>query len=305
MEEDNEALMLIWKQRRHWWTIPYHPLTNTPSFCTAPALHTYRAFVALFEYAEAQYHCREHVLQMPGQLHLDKEFTAEKNVHANILKKPPLASKGAMSNNVTAQPRNLSSEKKNKEEKQTTRMGPLTFYVNPELEEDKHFYLAAIDNQAKLMCWHYHLGHLGFSKLKQLALNWEIPWRLAKVKPPACMGCLFGAMTTVPWKGQETSSKVFVATKAGQCVSVDQMILTQVGFIAQLKGTLTKKCYTVATVFVDHYSRLKYIYLMTKLTSEETMEAKQAFEHFAKQHGVCILHYHCDNGQFADNAFKN
>jgi hypothetical protein len=29
---------------------------------------------------------------------------------------------------------------------------------------------------------------------------------------------------------------------------------------------------------------------MTKLTSEEMMEAKQAFEHFAKQHGVCILH---------------
>ncbi len=83
------------------------------------------------------------------------------------------------------------------------------------------------------------------------------------------------------------------------------MISMQVGFITQLKGTLTKKCYTAATIFVDHYSRLKYVHLMTRLTSEETMEAKQAFEHFAKQHGVHILHYHCDNGQFADNAFKN
>jgi hypothetical protein len=116
---------------------------------------------------------------------------------------------------------------------------------------------------------------------------------------------LFGAMTKVPWKGQENSSKVFMATKAGQCVSVDQMILTQVGFIVQLKGTLTKKHYTVASVFINHFSRLKYIHLMTKLTSEETMEAKQAFEHFAEQHGVCILHYHCDNGRFVDNAFKN
>jgi hypothetical protein len=60
-------------------------------------------------------------------------------------------------------------------------------------------------------------------------------------------------MTKVPCKGQETSSKVFVATKAGQCVSVDQVILMQVGFIAQLKGTLTKKRHTAATVFVDHY----------------------------------------------------
>jgi hypothetical protein len=112
-------------------------------------------------------------------------------------------------------------------------------------------------------------------------------------------------MTKVPWKGQETSSKVFVATKAGHCVSVDQMILTQVGFIARLKGTLTKKRYTAAIVFVDHNSRLKYIPLMTKLTSKETIEAKQVFKHFAEQHGVRILHYHCDNGQFADEPFKN
>ncbi len=71
---------------------------------------------------------------------------------------------------------------------------------------------------------------------------------------------------------------MFVATKAGQCVSVDQLVSTQMGFIAQLKGTLTKKGYTVATIFVDHYSWLKYIHLMTKLTSEKTMDAKRAFE---------------------------
>jgi hypothetical protein len=242
---------------------------------------------------------------MPGRLHLDKEFTAEENIHTDILKKPFTDSEGAASDNLTVQASNLLSEKGDKEEKQTTRMGPLTFYVNPKLEEDKHVYLAAVNSQAKLMRWHYRLGHLVFSKLKQLALKVEIPRRLGEVKPPACTGCLFGAMTKVPWKGRETSSKVFVATKAGQCVSVDQMISTQVGFIAQLKGSLTKKRYTAATVCVDHYPRLKYIHLMTKLTSEETIEAKQAFEHFAKQHSVCILHHHCNNRPFADNAFKN
>jgi hypothetical protein len=40
-DTDNEALTLMWNQRRHQWTILYHPLTNTPSFCTAPALRTY------------------------------------------------------------------------------------------------------------------------------------------------------------------------------------------------------------------------------------------------------------------------
>jgi hypothetical protein len=157
--------------------------------------------VALFEAAEAQYHQREHVLQMPGRLHLDKEFTAEENVHTDILKKPLTDSEGATSDDLTVQASNLSSEKGGKEEKQTTRMGPLTFDVNPELEEDEHVYLAAVDDQAELMCWHYRLGHLSFSKLKLLALNGEIPQHLAKAKPPACARCLFGAMTKVPWRG--------------------------------------------------------------------------------------------------------
>jgi hypothetical protein len=197
--------------------------------------------VALFEAAEVQYHQQEHILQMPGRLHLDEEFTAKENFHAHIPKKPIMDSEGARSNNLTVQASNLSSGKGDKEEKQTARMGPLTFDVNPKLEEDKHVYLAAVDNQAKLMRWHYHLSHLSFAKLKQLALNGKIPRHLAKVKPPACTGCLFGAMTKVPWRGRETSSEVFVATKAGQCVSVDQLVSAQVGFIAQLKGTLTKK----------------------------------------------------------------
>jgi hypothetical protein len=167
--------MLLWNQQRQRRTIQYHPFTNTPTFRTTLALHTYRAFMALYETLEAQYHQREHVLQMPGQLHRDKEFTAEENVHADILKKPPLVSERATSGNVTVQVSNLSSEKGDKEEKQTTRMGPLTFNVNPELKEDKHVYLAAIDDQANLMHWHYCLGHMAFSKLKQLALNGEIP----------------------------------------------------------------------------------------------------------------------------------
>ncbi len=122
-------------------------------------------------------------------------------MHANILKKPPLVSEGATSNNVMVQASNLTSEKEDMEEKQTTRMGPLTFNINSELEEDEHVYIAAINNQAKLMRWHYGLSHLAFSKLKQLSLNGEIPQQLAKVKPPACAGCLFGPMMKVPWKG--------------------------------------------------------------------------------------------------------
>jgi hypothetical protein len=285
-----------------------HPISSTYQHSFLPhcsGIATYHAFVALFEATEAQYHQWEHVLQMPGRLHLDEEFTAKENIHANIPKKPITDSEGATSNDLTVQASNLLSGKGDKEEKETTRMGPLTFDVNPKLEEDEHVYLAAVDDQAELMHWHYCLSHLSFSKLKQMVLNGKIPQRLTKVKPPACTGCLFGTMTKVPLRGRETSLEVFAATKAEQCVSVDQLVSMQVGFIAHLKGTLTKKRYTAATVFVDHYSQLTYIHLMTKLTSKETMDAKQAFKHFAKKHGVCILHYHCDNRRFADNASKN
>jgi hypothetical protein len=120
---------------------------------------------------------------MPGRLHLDEEFTAKENVHADIPKKPIADSEGATSNDLTLQASNLSSGKGDKEEKQTTRMGLLTFEVDPELEEDEHVYLAAVDDQAKLMRWHYRLGHLSFAKLKQLALNGEIPRRLARSNP--------------------------------------------------------------------------------------------------------------------------
>ncbi len=112
---------------------------------------------------------------MPGQLHLDKEFTTKENVYANIPKKPITDSEGATSNDPTVQASNLLSWKQDKEEKETTRMGPLTFDVDPKLEDDEHIYLATVNDQAKLMHWHYRLGHLSFTKLKQLALNGKIP----------------------------------------------------------------------------------------------------------------------------------
>jgi hypothetical protein len=156
------------------------------------------------------------------------------------------------------------------------------------------------------MRWHYCLGHLSFAKLKLLAKNGDIPCRLAKVPAPKCAGCLFGTMTKLPWHGKElkSSHKVFVGTKQGECVSVDHMISTQVGYFAQLKGKLTSKRYCTASIFVNLFSPLRYVHLMQDLSSEETVKAKQAFERFAAKHGVAIKHYHCNNGRFVDNAFR-
>ena len=82
------------------------------------------------------------------------------------------------------------------------------------------------------------------------------------------------------------------------------MTSTELGFFVQLKGKLTKKRYCCATIFVDHYSRLQFVHPQVNDSPIKTIAAKCAFKTFAAKHDVKILHYHCDNGRFSDNAFK-
>ncbi|EJK77403.1 hypothetical protein THAOC_00765, partial [Thalassiosira oceanica] len=162
--------------------------------------------------------------------------------------------------------------------------------------------LQATSLQGELLRWHYRTGHLPFGKLKQLAINGDIPKYLAKVTPPFCAACIYGAMNKIR-RNTSRRSKIFDVNKPGACVSVDQLESSHAGFIAQMKGRLTNDRYRAATIFVDHYSKVRYVYLMKNLTSAETIKAKLAFETWANLHGVTIRHYHCDNGRFADNAF--
>ena len=85
-------------------------------------------------------------------------------------------------------------------------------------------------------------------------------------------------------------------TAPGQCVSVDQMESPVPGLIAQLKGIPTRDRYKAATVFVDHYSCLSFVHLQHSTNAEETIQAKQAFENYARSHGIQVKHYHADNG---------
>ena len=77
----------------------------------------------------------------------------------------------------------------------------------------------------------------------------------------------------------------------------------ELGFIAQAKGKLTTHRYKYATIFVDHFSRVQFIHLHRSNSSAEIVQAKQAFERFAHDHGVNVKQYHCDNGRFADKGF--
>jgi hypothetical protein len=55
-----------------------------------------------------------------------------------------------------------------------------------------------------------------------------------------------------------------------------------------MKGFLTRKRYTATAVFVDHFSGLSYIALQQSMSALETITSKQAFERYAKSHGVAI-----------------
>lgn len=86
---------------------------------------------------------------------------------------------------------------------------------------------------------------------------------------------------------------------------MDHLESSTAEFIGQLKGAiLTTLRYKYATVFVDLYSDYTYVYLHTKITSDETVKAKKAFELHTESFGVRIKQYHADNGRFQDIAFK-
>ena len=122
---------------------------------------------------------------------------------------------------------------------------------------------------------------------------------------PLCTSCLFGKATRRPWRHKAAKSKeTRVLTRPGECVSVDQLESTTPGLTGQMKGTPTRLRYKAATVFVDQFGGLSYVYLQKSTTADETVLAKHAFERFAASHGVVIRHYHADNGRFADNKWR-
>jgi hypothetical protein len=149
------------------------------------------------------------------------------------------------------------------------------------------------------MHWHHCLGHLAFKKLQQLARHNEIPKRLVNVRAPRRAGCLFGTITKVLWRGKERKSKhtVFVATKPGECFLLTTSYQRNQASSAKPKEILPRP----ATRMLQFLSTITqgsfFVYLMTRnLNLLETIQAKQAFERFAAQHGVRIQYYQCGNG---------
>ncbi len=156
----------------------------------------------------------------------------------------------------------------------------LTVDFAQSVEPHTHNWIAE-DPKAELLRWHHCLGHTSFAVLKLFAELGEIPKPLAKITPPFCVGCQFGAKTKQPWRTKLDIQPIRIATKPRECIAVDQPLSSQNGFIAQRKRRLTRQRYKIVTMFVDHFSCLCFVHFHQSLSSAETIEAKEAFEKFA------------------------
>ena len=84
---------------------------------------------------------------------------------------------------------------------------------------------------------------------------------------------------------------------------MDQLESPLPGFLSKLKGRLKNQKHISATVLLDHFSSLNYIHIQSKLTSEESLNSKQAFEASSLKQEAMIRHYYVDNRIFANNTF--
>lgn len=145
--------------------------------------------------------------------------------------------------------------------------------------------ISSLDDCSELLQWHYQLGNLPFANLRLMAARGEIPKRLANCRIPKCKSCLYGRATKRPWRTKGQTSKIETVATPWECVSVDQLESPVAGFVGQNKGYLFHKWYKVATIFVDHFSLLSFVYLQESTKGEETLLAKRAFEMYAASFG--------------------
>ena len=132
----------------------------------------------------------------------------------------------------------------------------------------------AMTPTAELLQTHYWLSHLSFATIQAMAKRGDLLSRLADCRIPKCTSCLYGKATKWPWQNKPSGkfeSKIRIATKPGEVISVDQLESPTPGLYGQLKGAATGKRYRAATIFVDHYSRFLFCYLQESLTSADTL----------------------------------
>jgi hypothetical protein len=162
------------------------------------------------------------------------------------------------------------------------------------------------EDSAELLRYHFKYGHVPFRRLQEMAQQGTIPPRLGKCPIPPCATCMFGKAHRRPKqsKSKKTLTDPEEVKAPGDLVSVDVLVSSTPGLVAQMAGFLTRKRYKYACVFVDHFSDFGYVYMMKEHTANEALDAKLAFEAYSEAHGIEVKRYHADNGVCATQQWK-
>ena len=179
------------------------------------------------------------------------------------------------------------------------------FNVDPHLIPQEPDAPLMASDQGLLMAYHEQLGHTSFAQLQELAKQGIIPKKLANLPVQKCPSCLYGKAHKKPWRTHKVDAKIKPSTIPGAVVSIDQLESPIPGFVPIARCQPTTCRYRGASVFADHASGFTYVHLHQAMTTQETLDAKHAFECVAEQHVIHIRHSHCDNGRFANRAFMD
>ena len=294
----DEYIQLFWDQRKYVKTIKLDPRRNIGMTHTAPGIHKFKDFLA------------QQAILTPGPCCFDTHVIPDDDDKESLQPPDPIQPKTQeIQPQFPLQQIGPSTTTQDQIEKTIPTATQIDFAPLPQTDKpnliDEEEEPSKLNPSDELLRWHYKLGHAPFTRLQQMATKGDLPKRLATVTPPPpfCAACKYGKQTKRPLRTKGPQGHIRTTTQPGQVVSVDQLESTTPGFVAQLKGLLTTQQYNYATIFVDQYSKLSFVFLQKRITSAEMVLAKQSFERFARDHGVKILHYHADNGRFADNRF--
>jgi hypothetical protein len=94
-----------------------------------------------------------------------------------------------------------------------------------------------------LLLLHYRFGHVSMKRLRRPAERGIFPKKIATCQTPILQSCIYGKMTRRPWRTKPALNiqKRTPVTKPGMVVSVDQLESPVPGFVAQMKGRITRK----------------------------------------------------------------
>ena len=168
--------------------------------------------------------------------------------------------------------------------------------------------------EKQLLRCHFLLGHISFKRIQFLMrsgvlANTEAKRRLHQAccritTAPKCAACQFGKQTVLPTPGIKQSvlrDKVGITKQGalypGQRVFVDHFQCSTPGrLFGSLGKTKSSSMYSGGCVFVDACSGSVYVELQVTMSSHETLQSKERYESWCRDHGVVPQECITDNG---------